>query len=86
MVAKLILEHRQTYVFVNQLTNKILLLTVKDHASSNGCWVANSLGHGGESVGVTIDHQTDVLGLQLARRVADAHVVPHDDHVLLTLI
>lgn len=61
-------------------------LTFKDHASSNGCWVAYSLGHGREAVGFAVHHQTNVLGLQLASWVAKSHVVSHDDHVSLALI
>lgn len=59
--------------------------TIKDHASSNGCWVSYSLGHGGEAIGVAVHHQANVFGLQLASRVAKPHVVPQDDHVSLAL-
>lgn len=60
-------------------------LTVEDHAGSNGCWVADGLGHGGEAARLAVDHQAHVLGLQLPRRVAQSHVVPQDDQVPLAL-
>lgn len=62
------------------------VLTVEDHASSDGCWVADGLGHGREAGRLAIDHQAHVFGLQLPRRVAEPHVVPQDDHVPLTLV
>lgn len=61
-------------------------LTVEDHASGDGCWVADSLGHGGEAGRLAVDHQADVFSLQLPRRVAEPHVVPQDDQVPLTLV
>lgn len=48
-----------------QLFHIVILLTVKDHTRSNGCWVPYSLGHSGETVWVTVNHQTDVSGFQL---------------------
>lgn len=64
----------------------MLLLTIEDHASSNGCWVSYSLGHGRETAGVTVHHQADVFGLQFTCRVTKTHIVPQDDHVSLTSV
>lgn len=61
-------------------------LTIKEHASSNGCWVSYSLGHGREASGVAVHHQANLLGLQLPGRMAKAHLVPQDDHVPLALL
>ncbi|KAF3855285.1 hypothetical protein F7725_023340 [Dissostichus mawsoni] len=43
------------------------------HASCNGCWVSDGLGHGGEPVGGPVHHQADVFGLQLSGRVTKPH-------------
>lgn len=49
----------------------------------DGCRVAHSFGHGRVSIGIPVNHQTDVFGLQLARWVSDSNIVPQDDHIAL---
>lgn len=60
--------------------------TIQQHARSNGCWVPNGLGHGGEAVGVAVHDQADVFGLQFPGGMSKADVIPEDDHVSLVLI
>lgn len=67
-------------------SSRLMSLTIEDHASSNGCWVTYSLGHGREASGVSVHHQANVFGFQLTSRMTKPHIVPQDDHVSLTFI